>query len=303
MSRRVLVTGSSGYLGSHVVDVLTEEGYDVVLYDIRSSQYKHAKNVEFNGDLFDMQTLDKAVSGCDAIFHFAAQADIDSSSSSPNDTMMINVMGTQNLLSLAHKHGVKRFLFASTIYVYSELGSFYRVSKQCCEKMIEEYQREFGLDYTIIRYGSLYGPRANEFNFISRAVQQALSNKEIKRKGDGEEVREYIHVKDAASLTVSLLEEGYTNKHVSVTGSQKIKVKELLHMLNEILGNNVDIKFEPADDFHHYKITPYNFKPNVSTKITPNEYIDLGQGLLELIYEYSENSVENDSFNFSNKKS
>lgn len=303
MPRKVLVTGSSGFLGSHVVDMLTEKGYDVVLYDVRPSQYKQAKNIEFIGDLFDMETLDEAVSGCDAIFHFAAQADIDSSSSNPSDTMMINVMGTQNLLSLAHKHGVKRFLFASTIYVYSELGSFYRVSKQCCEKMIEEYQREFALDYTILRYGSLYGPRANSFNFISRAIQQALSNKEIKRKGDGEEIREYIHVKDAASLTVSLLEEDYINKHVSVTGSQKIKVKELLHMLNEILGNNVSIKFEPADDLHHYKITPYNYKPNVSTKITPIEHIDLGQGLLELIYEYSEKSAENDSFKLVNKKS
>jgi UDP-glucose 4-epimerase len=83
-------------------------------------------------------------------------------------------------------------MFASTIYVYSELGSFYRVSKQACEKIVEEYQKEFDLDYTILRYGSLYGPRANEFNFISNALVQALKNKKIVRRGDGKEVRECI---------------------------------------------------------------------------------------------------------------
>ena len=176
-------------------------------------------------------------------------------------------------------------MFASTIYVYSELGSFYRVSKQACEKIIEEYKREYGLDYTILRYGSLYGPRANEFNFISNALKQALIKKKIVRKGDGEEVREYIHVKDAARLSVDALNDNFKNNNLIITGHEQISVKNLLIMIKEIFGGEIEIEFVGEKDPDHYKITPYNYKPQVARKIIPDTYYDLGQGLIDQIYE------------------
>ena len=282
---KVLVTGGAGFIGSHVADTLEEEGYQVVLFDTVPSEYKSQSQEEFIGDILIPGEIEKAMEGCDLVYHFAAQADIRASSDIPTRTIMANIIGTQNVLEAARKHEVKRFMFASTIYVYSELGSFYRVSKQACEKIIEEYQREFDLDYTILRYGSLYGSRANEFNFIANSILQALKNKKIVRRGDGEEIREYIHVKDAARLSLDAIDDKFRNKHLIITGHQQIKVKDLLIMIKEIFGGEIEIEFGQEEELHHYEITPYNYKPQVAKKIIPDTYYDLGQGLMDQIYD------------------
>jgi len=283
--KKVLVTGSSGFMGSHVADVLEEQGYNVVLFDAISSKYKSKFQEEIIGDILKPEDIESAIEGCDAVFHFAAQADIGASSDIPTKTITTNIIGTQNLLEAGRKYKVRRFMFASTIYVYSELGSFYRVSKQACEKIIEEYQREFGLDYTILRYGSLYGPRANDFNAIRSFLIHAIKEKKIIRRGNGEELREYIHVKDAARLSVIALNEKHKNKHLVITGNQQIKVKDLLTMIREIFNSEIEIKFDFEEELHHYEITPYNYKPQVAQKITSDTFYDLGQGLLDLLYD------------------
>ena len=282
---KVLVTGSSGFLGSHVADTLEEQGFSVVLFDTISSRYKSKTHEEFIGDILKPGDIDKAMEGCNAVYHFAAQADIGSSSNDPTKTIYNNIIGTQNVLEAARRHTVTRFMFASTIYVYSELGSFYRVSKQACEKIIEEYQREFGIDYTILRFGSLYGPRANEFNGIRDFLFQALKNKKIIRRGDGKEIREYIHVKDAARLSVDALDEKFRNTHLIITGHQQIRVKDLLIMIKEIFRGEIEIEFGEEEELHHYEITPYNYKPQIAKKITPDTFYDLGQGLMDQIYD------------------
>ena len=287
---KVLVTGSSGFIGSHVADALEEENNRVILFDSVPSNYKTENQEEFIGDILNPGDIETAMKGCDVVFHFAAQADIGISSNIPTSTITANIIGTQNVLEAARKHKVNRFLFASTIYVYSELGSFYRVSKQACEKIIEEYQREFDLNFTILRYGSLYGPRANEFNFISKILNQALKNKKIIRRGDGNEIREYIHVKDAAQLSVDALDDKYINKHLIITGNQQIKVKDLLIMIEEIFGGEIEIEFGDEEELHHYEITPYNYKPQIAKKVTPETYHDLGQGLMDQIYDLEMNA-------------
>ena len=284
-NRRVLVTGSSGFIGSHVADALEGQGFNVVLFDIVPSKYKTNTQEEIIGDILNPDDVTKAVKECGAIYHFAAQADIGVSSDSPTATISTNIIGTQNVLEAAIKHKVNRVLFASTIYVYSELGSFYRVSKQACEKIIEEYEKEFNLNYTILRFGSLYGPRANKFNGIRDFLTQALKNKKVVRRGDGEEIREYIHIKDAAQLSVDALDEKFRNKHLIITGNQQIKVKDLLTMIREIFNNEIEIKFNLEEELHHYEITPYNYKPQVAQKITSDTFYDLGQGILDLLYE------------------
>jgi len=283
--KKVLVTGSSGFIGSHVADVLEDQGYSVVLFDTVSSKYKSKYQEEIIGDILKPEDIENAIEGCDVVYHFAGQADIGSSSEDPTKTIHNNIIGTQNILEMARRSNVNRVMFASTIYVYSELGSFYRVSKQACEKIIEEYQREFGLDYTILRFGSLYGPRANDFNAIRSFLIQAIKEKKIIRRGDGEELREYIHVKDAARLSVVALDEKHKNKHLIITGNQQIKVKDLLTMIREIFNGEIEIKFDLEEELHHYEITPYNYKPQVAQKITSDIFYDLGQGILDLLYD------------------
>ena len=283
--KKILVTGSSGFIGSHIADALESSGYEVVLFDAVPSKYKSKIQKEFIGDILSFEDAEKAIDGCSAVYHFAAQADIGASIAMPTQTITSNILGTQNLLEVSRKHNVKRFMFASTIYVYSDLGSFYRVSKQACEKLIEEYQSEFGLDYTILRFGSLYGSRANEFSAIRNFLIQALKDKKIIRRGDGEEIREYINVKDAAQLSVDAINEKYKNKHLIITGNQQMRVKNLLYMIREIFNGEIEIEFGKEKELHHYEITPYNYKPQVAKKITPNTHYDLGQGLMALIHD------------------
>ena len=290
--KKILVTGSSGFLGSHVVDALYEKGYEVVLFDLEPSIYKKDDYNEKIGDILNYEEVLSAVEGCDAIFHFAAQADIETSSTNPLKTIEQNIMGTSNILEAASKVGVSRFIFASTIYVYSNLGSFYKASKQSCEKIIEEYKRQFDINYTILRFGSLYGPRSNKFNAIQSFLISALKNQKIIRKGNGEEIREYIHAFDAAELSIMALSDDYENKHLILTGSEQIKVKDLLKMINEILGGKISIEYVQDFDPNHYEITPYNYRPETAMKLTTNKHHDLGQGIIDLIYEIEKQSKE-----------
>ena len=283
--KKILVTGSSGFLGSHVVDILNQKDCEVVLFDAKPSPFKKPNQKEIIGDILNLSDITKALDGCDAVFHFAAQADIDTSTSDPSQTILQNIIGTDNLLSLSVKMNVKRFVFSSTIYVYSNLGSFYKASKQSCEKIIEEYNNQYNLDYTILRFGSLYGPRANEFNAIRSFIEEALKNGKITRNGSGEELREYIHVVDAAKLSVESLKRTYKNKHLILTGNHQVKIKDLLKMISEMLDNKIKIEYTEENQSHHYEITPYNYRPEIAKRLTAKSHHDLGQGLLDQIYE------------------
>ena len=186
------------------------------------------------------------------------------------------------------KAGIKRFIFGSTIYVYSGLGGFYRCSKQACELYIEEYQKAYGLDFTILRYGSLYGPRAGATNSIRRYLQEGLQSQRIAYPGTGNEVREYIHVKDAAKLSVDILAQEYKNQHIIITGHHPMKAGEMLAMIEEILDQKVTINFAHNTSQSHYNITPYLFIPKIGKKLVSNCYTDMGQGFLECLHEISD---------------
>jgi len=172
--------------------------------------------------------------------------------------------------------------------VYSSLGGFYRCSKQAAELYIEEYQKRYGLDFTILRYGTLYGPRADERNSVYRYLKQALVQKKIVGYGTGEELREYIHVRDAAKLSVDVLSEEFKNKYVIITGHHPVKYKDMLNTIKEMIGGEVEIEFRPPEKGGaHYGMTPYSFIPKIGQKLVSNYYTDIGQGLLECLHEIS----------------
>jgi len=281
--KKVIVFGGSGFIGSHVADVLTEEGFEVRIFDLKKSPYLSEKQRFIEGDILDRDKVEEAVAGNDIVYNFAGQADIDAAMNEPLETVSTNIIGNTNILEACRKHGIKRFIFASTIYVYSDAGSFYKSSKQSCELIIEDYHKQFGLDFTILRYGSLYGPRSDGRNWIHSILRQALEQKKITRKGDGEEIREYVHVHDAAKLSVKILDDEYKNQHVMVTGNQQTRIKDLMIMIREILSNKVDMEFVDVGKDLHYEITPYNFSPKLAKKIVGDHYIDLGQGILDTL--------------------
>lgn len=288
----VIVFGGAGFLGSHVADELTKRGYSVTVFDRNTTPYLQAGQKMIIGDILNRDQVRAAVKDATIVYHFAAMADIQEARDNPVDAANFNIMGTMHILDACREYGIKRFVYSSTIYVYSDHGSFYRSSKQACELFIENYHKEYKLDFCILRYGSLYGPRANDFNFIRNCIRQALMEGKIVRKGDGEEVRDYVNILDAAKASVDALEEKYINSYLMITGPQTMKVKELLSMIKEIMNDEIQIDYSLEHFAGHYKITPYSFKPKVAVKITPKDFHDLGQGILDSIYDIYQELID-----------
>ena len=284
--QKAIVFGGSGFLGSHVSDALSDAGYEVAIFDLNVSPYLSAAQEMIVGDILDRDAVRQAIHGCQYVYNFAGIADLDDASTRPVDTVLKNIYGNTIILDACRECAPERYIYASTIYVHSEKGGFYRCSKQASELYIEEYRRRFGLDFTILRYGTLYGPRADRRNSIYRYLKQALTEKSLCVDAHGDELREYIHVRDAARLSVEVLDEQYVDSHVTITGHQAIRFYDLLATIQEMLGGNVKIELgESPQNGNHYARTPYSFAPKNGCKLTSNYYTDIGQGLLECLAE------------------
>lgn len=281
--KRVCVIGGAGFLGSHVADSLTAAGYHVCIFDRNASAWLCDGQEMIVGDVMDFASVDAAVKGSDIVYNFAALADLNIALDQPVKTVQINVLGNAHVLEACRLNGVKRFIYASTVYVYSRQGGFYRCSKQAAEHYVEEYQRVYGLDYTILRYGSLYGPRADNSNGLYRIVKNALDIGVLRYEGSPDTLREYIHVEDAALASVAALGEDFRNQSVVLTGQEPMRVIDLLEMLAEILGLQQAVEFIPGEQPGHYVRTPYAYQPKLGRKYVMPMHVDLGQGLLELI--------------------
>ena len=288
---KTIVFGGAGFLGSHVADALTEAGHEVIVFDRVNSHYLRKGQREIVGDILDDVFVREAVEGCDVVYNFAGVSDIGKASNNPLATVKNNILGNSILLECSRQASIKRFIFASSLYVYSNSASFYRSSKQACELIVDNYHDVYGLNYTILRYGSLYGPRSSEDNWVYSMLKQALTEKKIVRFGDGEELREYIHVRDAARLSVEVMDPEYANQHVIITGAHQIRMRDFLTMIREMLQGKVDVEYHPSDDNEHYEITPYVFKPTVARRLHGNHYFDLGQGVYEMLGDIYKDAV------------
>jgi len=282
---KVTVFGGSGFLGSHVCDKLVQAGHEVTSYDLKSSPWPQPGVRCVTGSILDEAAVAEAVAGADAIYNFAGIADIGEANGRPVDTARVNILGNTIILEACREANARRYVFASTVYVYSKSGGFYRCSKQACELYIETFLENYGLEYTILRYGSLYGPRADEKNAIYRFVKEALTEGRISYYGSPEALREYIHIEDAAQASVEILKPEYANQHIVLTGHQPMRVGDLLKMISEMLGRPIELVFNTEASSAHYEITPYSFNPRMGRKYAPPLHMDLGQGVLRVIEE------------------
>jgi len=287
--KKIIVFGSSGFLGSYVVEELLSNGYKVVGCDIKKPENfpGNFKYVECN-ILDKAKTMNTVSEDCEAVFNFAGVAALDYAVDNPVETVNTNILGNLHLLEACRAKNINKYIYASSAYAVSDAGSFYGISKHTCEKLIEEYNKKYGLNFIIIRYGSLYGERADSDNYIYNVLKSALKNKIIEYKGSGNDLREYIHAKDAAELTIRLLnDEEFLNQHIILTGVEKHRRIELLEMIKEMLGGDVELICKNPDYQGHYSITPYSFQPSMAKKLAANPYIDLGQGLIECMKKIS----------------
>ncbi|MCE7915775.1 MAG: NAD(P)-dependent oxidoreductase [Nitrosomonas sp. PRO4] len=296
-NEKVIVFGASGFLGSHVADALSAAGYRVRLFDRSPSPYLKKNQEMFVGDIMNLDQVIEAAKDASIVYNFAAIADIDEAHDKPIPTATINVLGNMHALEAARIAGARRFVFASSVYVYSESGSFYRASKQAAERFTETYHDRYGLNYNILRYGSLYGRRSDTRNGIYRMLHEAVAHHSITYKGSGEAMREYIHVEDAARMSVQILAPEFANRHLILTGQEKLRIKDVMTMISEMLPWPVELSFDEANAVHHYEITPYAFQPRIGRKLVLNEHVDLGQGLLDCLREIHQNLHQADENN------
>ncbi len=279
----ITVFGGAGFIGSHVCDKLSDAGHSITLFDIQPSRWLRPDQNMIVGDILDENAVQKAVDGAEVVYNFAGIADIGEAGVKPVETAKYNILGNVIVLEAARKAKARRFVFASSLYVYSKAGGFYRCSKQASELYIENYRQVYGLEYTILRYGSLYGPRADNRNAIYRFVREALEHGRISYYGLPTALREYIHAEDAAQCSVDILAPEFADTNIILTGNQPMRVGDLLKMIGEMLGKDITFDFQGDGKSGHYEITPYSFNPHVGKKMTPRLSTELGQGILHTI--------------------
>jgi UDP-glucose 4-epimerase len=282
---KVIIFGGSGFVGSHLADVLSDAGYKVKIFDRQVSAYLRSDQEMIIGDILDKEAVVKSMVDCDYVYNFAGFSDLDDATTKALDTIRQNIEGNAVILEAAKEAKIKRFVYASTIYVYSEKGGFYRCSKQAAESYVEEFQRKYNISFTILRFGTLYGTRSNKRNSVYRYVYDALNTGKISCSGRKETLREYINVKDAARLARDILDDKYKNNYVIISGHHPITFGQLLETIKEMCNDKIKIELSPVQNEEHYTLTPYSFTPKLGYKLTSNLYTDIGQGLLEVFSE------------------
>lgn len=266
---KVLVTGGSGFIGSHVVDKLKDKGTEVRVYDTIIPTYR--KDIEFyQGSILDMTALGFAMNDIDTVFHLAAVADVKDVYNEPYYAESINVRGTINVLEAARKAKVKRIIYGSTTWVYSEAGEddvneitplhapshFYTATKLAGEYYCQSYSKLYGTKFVILRYGIPYGPRARDGAVIPIFVKKALNGEPLTIAGDGSQFRKFIYVEDLAEGNVLGLKGVARNKIYNLDGKESITIKQIAEAIKKIIGN-VKIEYTPArpGDFSGKKVS------------------------------------------------
>lgn len=263
---KILVTGGAGFIASQIADAFIADGHQVVILDDLSTGYEKninpkARFVKANiGDknldkLFDTEKFD-------VVNHHAAQMDVRRSVKDPEFDAATNILGTINLLQNCVKYGIKKFMFASTGgAVYGEQDYFpadekhnqqpkspYGISKLAVEKYLYFYNSEHKLNYTILRYANIYGPRQNPFGeagVVAIFSTRLLKGEQPIINGHGKQTRDYVYVGDVVKANLLGLKDESTDVYNIGTGIET-DVNQLFHYINNITQANKEEKHGPT---------------------------------------------------------
>jgi len=264
---KTVVTGGSGFIGSHVVDALMDAGHEVTVIDHRVRP--HREDVRFEDvDLMDVSSVIAATRGMEHIFHLAAVSNVNYAYKYPVYTTALNILGTAHVLEAARVNGARRVYLASTIWVYNGapdgepmvesvpfylngVGHIYTSSKISSEMICHNYNQLYNVPFTILRLGIPYGPRMRDELLIPIFVKKALTGQPLTVAGTGSQYRNFIYVRDLAEAHVLAMNEIASNQTYNLEGSQKITVLEVAEGIKAALGEQVKIEFveERPGDF------------------------------------------------------
>jgi dTDP-glucose 4,6-dehydratase len=308
---KILVTGGAGFIGSHIVDRLVDEGFKVIVFDNLSTgekenlaQHQNKKTFQFiEGDIRNLELVKKTVKGVDAVIHEAALVSVSRSVENPLLSNEINVTGTLNLLKASADAHVKRFIFASSCAVYGDTETLpnhekmapnplspYAADKLAAENHTKNYHNVYGLETVILRYFNVYGPRQKQgphSGVISTFINCLLENKPPTIYGDGEQTRDFVNVKDVVEANLLALSKREAVGEVfNISIGEPTTINRLLETIQKIMGKSslksVHVESRPGDVKHSYgDIT----KAKSSLGYKPK--VQLEKGLNELVKSYS----------------
>lgn len=253
---KILVTGGAGFIASHIADALIEQGHHVVIVDNMSAG--KPSNINKKARFYQEDIRSRAISEIfaeekfDAVDHHAAQIDVRKSVNDPGRDADINILGSLNLLENCVKHGVHKFVFASSGgTVYGENPrlpateddatvplSPYGISKLTMEKYLYYYHSTYGINYSILRYGNVYGPRQDphgEAGVIAIFILKILGGQAPVIFGDGSQLRDYVYVQDVVKANLLSLDLPL-NTYCNVGTGVGTSVNELFSIIRELTG-------------------------------------------------------------------
>jgi UDP-glucose 4-epimerase len=258
---KVIVTGGSGFIGSHVVDALMDAGHQVTVMDHRVRP--HREDVRFEDvDLMDLSSVLGATKGAEHIFHLAAVSNVNYAYNYPVYTVALNILGTTHVLEAARINGAKRVYLASTVWVYNGTpnggplaesvpfyldgaGHIYTSSKMACEMVCHNYRQLYDVPFTILRLGIPYGPRMREELLIPTFIKKALAGQPLTIAGTGNQYRNFIYVRDLAEAHALAMKETAADQTYNLEGSRKVTVLEVAQGIRAAIGDHVKIEFVP----------------------------------------------------------
>ena len=262
--KRLLITGGAGFIGSNLVklvlskypeyyvinfDLLTYAGNLVSLTDIED----HPRYKFVRGDVADSATVQKVMKGCWGVLHLAAESHVDRSILDAGPFLNTNILGTQILLEAARFHGVERFIQVSTDEVYGSLtpdeppfkeenrlkpNSPYSASKASADLLVRAYVKTYNLPAIITRCSNNYGPYQFPEKLIPLAIQNIMEGKSIPVYGDGQQVRDWLYVKDHCQAIMDVLERGRLGEIYNIGGNCEVVNLDLIKMLLAELGKS-----------------------------------------------------------------
>lgn len=265
---KILVTGGAGFIGSHLVESLVENGHDVTVLDNLSSgkpDNLSAVNDQItfvNGDIRDKELISSILPGIEVIYHLAAEVSVPASFNDPIKHFEINVLGTQNICEAAVKSNVERIIFASSSAVYGETSKLpiteetqtaplspYGMSKLMGEELLDYYYRVFGLKSVIFRYFNIYGPRQDAKSEYSAVISKFISliqgGKNPVIFGDGSQSRDFIYVSDVVKYNLNALKlTSHFAKPINIGTGKPVTIKGIVEKLAEIFEKEITPVFD-----------------------------------------------------------